>query len=320
MSFYENLVTQAQMNYSRYYSVYAAGNTPAKLSKRRSIPYQEQISEFARQLKEADCVIVGGASGLSAAGGGDFYYGDTPSFRQHFGKYASKYGFKGAFDGMMRGFDSREEHWGYIATFLHTTQTAPVRAPYIILDEILRGKDFHILTTNQDTQFMKIYADAQVSEIQGDHRFFQCSQCCCDETWDAVKPVEEMIKAMGDGTSIPTEMIPRCPHCGAEAFPWVRGYGNFLQGKKYEEQYQKISDYIQRNRDKKLLFIELGVGRLTPMFIQEPFWNLTLSLPGAYYVSVNEKYDFLPEQIEDKGIAILGDIGVALKDVKDAIK
>ena len=221
---------------------------------------------------------------------------------------------------MMRGFDSREEHWGYIATFLHTTQTTPVRAPYIILDEILRGKDFHILTTNQDTQFMKIYADAQVSEIQGDHRFFQCSQCCCDETWDAVKPVEEMIKVMGDGTSIPTEMIPRCPHCGAEAFPWVRGYGNFLQGKKYEEQYQKISDYIQRNRDKKLLFIELGVGRLTPMFIQEPFWNLTLSLPGAYYVSVNEKYDFLPEQIEDKGIAILGDIGIVLRDVKDAIK
>jgi NAD-dependent SIR2 family protein deacetylase len=320
MSFYENLVTQAQMNYSRYYSVYAAGNTPAKLSKRRSIPYQEQISEFARQLKEADCVIVGGASGLSAAGGGDFYYGDTPSFRQHFGKYASKYGFKGAFDGMMRGFDSREEHWGYIATFLHTTQTAPVRAPYIILDEILHGKDFHILTTNQDTQFMKIYADAQVSEIQGDHRFFQCSQCCCDKTWDAVKPVEEMIQAMEDGTSIPTEMIPRCPHCGAEAFPWVRGYGNFLQGKKYEEQYQKISDYIQRNRDKKLLFIELGVGRLTPMFIQEPFWNLTLSLPDAYYISVNEKYDFLPEQIEDKGIAILGDIGIVLRDVKDAIK
>ena len=72
--------------------------------------------------------------------------------------------------------------------------------------------------------------------------------------------------------------------------------------------------------DKKLLFIELGVGRLTPMFIQEPFWNLTLSLPDAYYISVNEKYDFLPEQIEDKGIAILGDIGIVLTDVKDAIK
>lgn len=71
---------------------------------------------------------------------------------------------------------------------------------------------------------------------------------------------------MGDGTSIPEELIPRCPVCGAEAFPWVRGYGNFLQGRKYEEQYQKISKYIMNNKEKKILFLELGVGRMTPMW------------------------------------------------------
>ena len=263
---------------------------------------------------------MGGASGLSATGGGDFYYADTPSFRKHFGKYAEKYGFKGAFDGMYSGFDTREEHWGFIATFLNTTLNAPVREPYLDLDEILKGKDFHILTTNQDTQFIKIYKEEQVSEIQGDHRFFQCSDCCHDGIWDAVKPVEEMIKAMGEGTSIPTDLIPRCPKCGAEAFPWVRGYGNFLQGRKYDEQYQKVSRYIQENTDRKMLFLELGVGRLTPMFIQEPFWNLTLNLPDAYYISVNAEYDFLPEQIEDKGFCVLGDIGKVLKYVNAEIK
>ena len=320
MSFYEDLVMQSQMNYSKYYGVYKSGKTPIKLSQREHLPYQEQVQMFSEKVSEADCIVVGGASGLSAAGGGDFYYADTPSFRKYFGKYAEKYGFKGAFDGMYSGFDTREEHWGYISTFLHTTLNAPVREPYLNLDEILEGKDFHILTTNQDTQFIKIYKEEQVSEIQGDHRFFQCSECCHDGTWDAVKLVEEMILAMGEGTSIPTEMIPRCSKCGKEAFPWVRGYGNFLQGRKYSEQYQKVSDYIQKNRNKKILFLELGVGRLTPMFIQEPFWNLTLSLPDAYYISVNAEYDFLPEQIEDKGFCILGDIGKVLKDVNARMK
>ena len=285
MSCYENLVMKTQMNYSRHYSTYASGGTAVVLSKQKPLPYEEQIQEFVRRVQEAECIVVGGASGLSAAGGGDFYYSDTPSFREHFGKFADKYGFKGAFSGMMHRFSTRNEHWGYVATFLNTTQNAPIREPYLDLDRILQGKDFHILTTNQDTQFVKIYPEEKVSEIQGDHRFFQCSQCCQDETWDAVQPVADMIAAMGAGTMVPDELIPRCPHCGAEMFPWVRGYGNFLQGKKYEEEYEKISKYIQKNKDRKILLIELGVGRMTPMFIQEPFWELTNSLKDAYYIS-----------------------------------
>ena len=31
MSFYENLVTQTQMNYSKYYHVYASGSTPVSV-------------------------------------------------------------------------------------------------------------------------------------------------------------------------------------------------------------------------------------------------------------------------------------------------
>lgn len=317
MSMYENLVMQTQMNYSRYYREYAAGKTPVKLSSRKPLPYGEQIKEFVAQVKETDCIVVGGASGLSAAGGGDFYYENTPSFQKYFGKFAKKYGFKGAFSGMQYPFSTREEFWGYLATFLYTTQHASLREPYRNLDMILKGKDFHILTTNQDTQFVKLYPAEKVSEIQGDHRFFQCSQCCCDDTWDAVKPVEEMIQAMGDGTAIPKELIPHCPHCGGEAFPWVRGYGNFLQGRKYDGEYQKISKYIQEHKDRKILFLELGVGRMTPMFIQEPFWNLTLNLPESRYIAVNDQYDFLPKDIEDKGMTILGNIDRVLRDVAE---
>ncbi len=167
---------------------------------------------------------------------------------------------------------------------------------------------------------MKLYPEDKVAEIQGDHRFFQCADCCTDDTWDAVEPVREMIAAMGGNTAVPGSLIPRCPHCGREAFPWVRGYGNFLQGKKYAHQYDKISRYLLEHKDKNILFLELGVGRLTPMFIQEPFWLLTLSYPKARYVTVNDRYDFLPRKIEDRGMVIVADIARVLRDTRDAVE
>lgn len=316
MTFYEELVIQTQRNYEQYYGVYARGSVPYELAGPSPLSYDEQIDLFARKVQKADCILVGGASGLSAAGGGDFYYENNDSYKKYFGKYAEKYGFNGAFDGMFRQWDDRGEFWGYLATFLNTTQSAPIRAPYHDLAAILEGRDFHIVTTNQDTQFVKAFPEEKVAEIQGDHRFFQCSRCCADYLWDAVGPVKQMIEEMGDGTAVPEDMIPRCPHCGAEAFPWVRGYGNLLQGQRYEAEYEKVSRYVQENASRRMLFIELGVGRLTPMFIQEPFWNLTLGLPDAFYVAVNDKYDYLPKQLADKGSVIVADIAQVLRDVR----
>jgi NAD-dependent SIR2 family protein deacetylase len=212
------------------------------------------------------------------------------------------------------------ERWGYIATFLHTTQTAPVREPYRLLRELLRGKDYFVITTNQDTQAVKAFPEERVAQLQGSHYFFQCSRCCTDDTWDAVEPVQKMIDAMGEGTSVPDELIPRCPHCGAEAFPWVRGYGNLLEGTRYQNEYRKASDWIESVRGKNTLYLELGVGRLTPMFIQEPFWMLVASDSAARYATVNAKNPIVPRSIEDRALAIEGDIASALRRATDARK
>ena len=93
MSFYEFLVIKTQENYSRYYNIYASGKTPIALTQKPHPDYNEQILLSAEKIREADCIVVGGASGLSSAGGADFYYDDTPSYRQYFGKYAEKYSF-----------------------------------------------------------------------------------------------------------------------------------------------------------------------------------------------------------------------------------
>ncbi|MBU3805944.1 MAG: NAD-dependent protein deacetylase [Candidatus Fournierella pullistercoris] len=313
MTSYEQLVLRMQANYSNYYYVYANGGTPYEISTAKAMPYEKQLEELLKQIEWADCVIVGGASGLSAAGGGDFYYGDSPSFQKHFGKFAKKYGFKGAFAGMRHPYKTKEEYWAYMAAFLYAIQSNPLLKPYEGLDALIRHKDFFILTTNQDVQFTKLYPRSKVSQIQGEEDQFHCSNGCTDEVWDARPQVQKMMDAMGDTTTIPTEMIPRCPHCGAEVYPWVR-YGPHFSGPRYEEEYQKISDYIENNAQKKILFLELGVGRMTPMFIQEPFWQLTSVLPNARYISVNDRYNLLPKGIEHKGMVIVEDIAKVLQD------
>ena len=262
-------------------------------------------------------MVVGGASGLSAAGGGDFYYEDNDSYRKYFGPFAEKYHFKGAFAGMMHRWETREEYWGYLATFLHTTQIAPVRPPYLDLNALLEDKDFFVLTTNQDTQFVKLYPEDKVAEIQGDHRFFQCAACCTDDTWDAVKPVADRVAAMGMARRFPRTSFPDAPHCGGEAFPWVRGYGNFIQGKKCEEQYEKISRYVLEHKDSKVLFMELDIGWRNQL-IKAPMMRLVVSEPNAIYVTINLGEVYIADNIKEKSFGLDGRLDELLPALREA--
>lgn len=179
--------------------------------------------------------------------------------------------------------------------------------------KLLQGKNYHIMTTNQDFQFTRVVPEEKLSAIQGDSRYYQCSRRCHDQIYDNRETVYAMNEAIDENLCIPSEMIPHCPKCGAEMEPWVRGY-TFLEGAKYREEYRKINEFLEQNKEKKILFLELGVGRMTPMFIQEPFWNLTYSLPQAFYITVNPKDALLPGEIEKKGLAIREDIAVVLRD------
>ena len=77
-----------------------------------------------------------------------------------------------------------------------------------------------------------------------------------------------------------------------------------------------MTEYLKKHmHDGQVLFLELGVGRMTPMFIQEPFWELTAQLPNAYDIMVNRDYQFLPKKIDQKGLAIKDDIARVLQDV-----
>ena len=114
MTPYEQLVIELTSRSFAYQTAYRNGGTSYDLSNRESAAYKQEIETFTRMIEEADCVLVGGASGLSAAGGGDFYYEDNASFRKHFGKFAERYGFKGAFEGSFYRWPTAETRWAIL--------------------------------------------------------------------------------------------------------------------------------------------------------------------------------------------------------------
>lgn len=273
--------------------------------------YQDNLDTLLQKIEEAEAVVVGGAAGMSAAAGYNWYQTDE-IFLKYFGEFAGKYGIESIFYGFYHRFATREERWAYIATLNKFVYDAEAGKPYLDLLQLLQDKNYFVLTTNQDTQFSKVFPEEKVSAIQGDWRYYQCSNRCHDHVYFNKKQVEEMYVNI-EGTRIPTELLPTCSECGKDMEPWVRSRV-FLEGSHFRSELMKFQAYLMKNKYKKILFLELGVGTMTPMFIKEPFWEMTHSLPNAYYISINPKDAVVPREISEKGLAINEDIARVLED------
>lgn len=59
------------------------------------------------------------------------------------------------------------------------------------------------------------HSSTRLRYTQGDFGLFQCSIPCCQETYDNEAQLKRMVEATSD-MKIPTDLIPHCPHCGAE--------------------------------------------------------------------------------------------------------
>lgn len=228
----------------------------------------ESIKTAAELLRQADAVLVGAGSGLSSAAGYNHYHHNAV-FEENFHDFEEAYGIQNLFQGFYHVYSKPERQWGFYSRYIKFMEEAPVGQPYIDLLEILREKEYFILTTNCDIQIPKIFPEERICQFQGDFRYFQCSQPCHDKLYENHGLVEDMLGGM-NGLEVPSERIPRCPVCGWKMVPWVQD-NTFLQGEAWKTAYLGYENFVRKNQDKKLLLLELGVGDMTPSVIKLPF-------------------------------------------------
>lgn len=177
--------------------------------------HQKNVALLLKKIEQADAICIGAAAGMSAACGHHYHYKSDRIFKENFSEFEKKYGFQGTFNGFYYPFKTTEERWALIAATLHLQFHLPAGQTYVDLYELVKDRNYFIVTTNQDMQFHYQFPDEKVSTIQGDNRYFQCKRPCHDKVYES-RELAEQLYANTKDCRIPTDMIPRCPRCGGE--------------------------------------------------------------------------------------------------------
>lgn len=272
--------------------------------------YSEQIEKLKTEIETADAILIGAGAGLSTSAG--FAY-DGERFKQYFSDFEAKYGFHDMYSGGFYPYATLEEYWAWWSRHIFVNRyEASAGKTYIDLLELVKGKDYFVLTTNVDHQFQLAGFDKKrLFYTQGDYGLWQCSKACHDKTYDNEEAVRQMMAEQKD-MKIPTELIPKCPVCGAPMTMNLRCDDKFVQDEGWYAAANRYDDFIRRHENLHILFLELGVGFNTPVIIKYPFWQMSAKNSKASYACINYGQAVCPREIEAQSICIDGDIGNVL--------
>ncbi len=273
--------------------------------------YLDSIKKLRESLDKADAVVIGAGAGLSTSAG-FVYTGER--FKRYFSDFEAKYGFHDMYSGGFYPYPTPEEHWAYWSRYIYYNRYVdiPGEAYYDLL-ELVKDKDYFVITTNVDHCFQKTGFDKErLFYTQGDYGLLQCSEPCCNETFEN----EDMIWKMLAGQKnmrVPTELLPVCPHCGKPLTMNLRSDDSFVEDTGWHSAAERYEKFLRTRSGKRILFLELGVGFNTPVIIKYPFWKLTAQNNRATYACVNFGEAIAPGEIKEQSICINADIAAVLK-------
>lgn len=279
-------------------------------TKKSMIDFLEQIERLKSAMQKAEAVVIGAGAGLSTAAGFT-YSGDR--FYRYFYDFAETYGITDMYSGGFYPFETLEEYWAWWSRHIYYNRYVDAPKPvYQNLFELVKDKDYFVLTTNVDHCFQKAGFDKKsLFYTQGDYGLFQCSKPCCQKTYENETVVKEMLKQQKD-MKVPFAFIPVCPVCGAPMTVNLRCDSTFVEDEGWHIAEKRYVQFIRHYEKKKIVYLELGVGSNTPGIIKYPFWQMTADNKQAVYICINKEETAYPKELESQTIAINSDIGDVL--------
>ena len=266
----------------------------------------DKISQAINLIRDTKIILIGAGAGFSASAG---YTYSGERFKKYFADFEEKFGFQDMYSGGFYPYKTAGEFWAFWArNILCNRYDQPESTVHKKLLEIVKDKDYFVLTTNVDHLFQNNGFDkSKLFYTQGDYGLFQCPTPCHNKTYDNENLVREM-NAHEKNLSVPEKYFPRCPKCGEVMTTNLRVDDLFVEDEGWKIHSYYYQKFLQKHTDSEIVYLELGVGANTPGIIKYPFWRFTLNNPKAHYICVNKGEIYFPEELEKQGIGIDSDI------------
>ena len=292
---------------------------------------EERIERLKEEIKNADAIVIGAGAGLSTAAGLT-YSGER--FERYFFDFSKRYGIRDIYSGGFYPFPDDETRWAWWARHIYYNRYIDAPKPvYKKLFDLIKDKDYFVVTTNVDHQFQRTGFDKKrLFYTQGDYGLFQSVNPLLQKTYDNEEWVMRAMEAQGfvrdengmfqvteDGSismRIPTNLIPECPDDGSDVVMNLRSDDSFVEDEGWHKASAAYSDFLRRHENLHVLYLELGVGANTPVIVKYPFWQMMLANEKAVYACINYGEAFCPGEIEKRSICIDGDIAEVLEKMK----
>lgn len=274
----------------------------------------EKIKQTKKLIKDANYILIGAGAGLSTSAGIEY---TGKRFTDNFEEFIEKYNFTDMYSSGFYDFKTEEEKWAYWAKHMYINCIGMGTTKlYKNLLEIVKNKNYFVITTNVDEQFYKSGFDKErIFATQGSYRYIQCRESCHNKTYDATEVVTKMIHETKE-CKIPTELVPICPICGGKMETNLRKDAYFVQDENWHKQNKRYDKFIENAKDKKVVLLELGVGFNTPGIIRFPFEQMVHQNSNWNLVRVNKDNCHTFLDIEERSIVIEDDIKEVIEKIK----
>ena len=274
-----------------------------------------RIIQAKQAIKQADYIIIGAGAGLSTAAGLE-YSGEK--FEKDFKEFIEKYHFDNLYSASFYEFKTQEEKWAFFSKMikLNRYNKKPLKL-YQELYEIVKNKEYFVLSTNVDGQFYNSGFDKdKVFEVQGDYSYLQCENACHNKLYNNRDLVEQWLQNTKD-CKIPSKLVMKCPVCGCNMDMNLRKDANFVQDSNWYKASKRYEDFLDKIKNKNVVLLEIGVGFNTPGIIRFPFEQITANNEKTTLIRINKDYPLPMLEIRNRTISFDEDTNKIIEDLNE---